>query len=76
MITEDKERLYSLKTELRSESKKYRDSVKPLKDEIQLLEADIVKQVLEAGKTISVGGIKAEYKPTVIIRMKKEKENE
>lgn len=74
MLLDDMERLYFLKKELRAESKKYKDRVKPLRDEAKILEADIINQVLKEGKTITAGGIQAEYKPTVVIRIKKEDE--
>ena len=71
MITEDMQRLYALKKELKSKNKKHNDEVKPLKDQIHLLEADIIEEVLKAGKTIQVENIRAEYVPTVKIKIKK-----
>ena len=71
-INEEMALLYSKKRELKEKLKAYKESVKPLKNEISVLEASITKQVLETGKTVQVGGIRAEYEPTVVIRMKKE----
>ena len=69
MITEDLALLYDLKQELRKKRKAYNDSVKGLKNSIQALENSITEQVLETGKTASFGKIRAEYKPTVVIKI-------
>ena len=76
MLLEDLERYGLLKAEYRAERKKCNKRLKPLRDEMALLEADIKRQVLEAGQTVQVGNIKAEYVPTVVINIVKEnKEN-
>lgn len=75
-IVNDLNLLYEMKSELKTKRKDFNESIKGLKSSIESLEAEIVKQVLESGKTVSVGGIRAEYKPTVVIRMRKEKEIE
>ena len=75
-IAEEMTLLYSKRLELKRKRKAHRADEKPLKDEISMLEASIEKQVLESGKTIQYGGIKAEYKPTVVFKMKKEKQDE
>lgn len=72
MITDDMERLYSLKQSLRKKRHEFNESVKPLKDEITVLEASITEEVLKARKTVQVGAFKAEYKPVVVFKMKKE----
>ena len=61
--------LYDLKRELRSKRKAYNESVKGLKNSIQSLEQSISDQVLAAGQTVSIGKIRAEYKPTVVIKI-------
>lgn len=76
MITDDLELLYQLKTELKGKRKAYRESVKGLKHSIEDLEQKVTEQILKTGKTVTVGGIKAEYVPTVVFRMKKENSNE
>lgn len=76
MITDDLNLLYSLKSELREKRKAYNESVKGLRSSIVALEQEITRQVLESGKTITVGKIKAEYKPTVVIKIVKEEEKE
>lgn len=69
MITEDLALLYELKRELRAKRKAYNESVKGLKNSIQSLEQAITDQVLAEGKTVSIGHIRAEYKPTVVIKV-------
>ena len=76
MIAENMERLYALKKELKARNRKHSEEMKPLKEEIQLLEADVIEEVLKAGKTIQIGNLRAEYIPTVRIKMKKEQNNE
>ena len=67
MINDDLQLLYSLKCELRTRYREYKNSVKGLKDSIRTLEQEITKQVLESGETVKYGKITAEYKPTVVI---------
>ena len=74
MITEDLALLYSLKQELRTKRRAYNNSVKGLKNSIQALETAITEQVLAAGETVSIGTIRAEYKPTVVIKIKRNNE--
>jgi hypothetical protein len=75
MITEDLALLYNLKQELRSKRRAYNNSVKGLKNSIQALETAITEQVLAAGETVSIGTIRAEYKPTVVIKIKRNNED-
>lgn len=72
MITEDLALLYDLKTELRNKRKAYNESVKGLKNSIQQLESSITEQVLALGQTVNAGQIRAEYKPTVVIKIKRD----
>ena len=76
MIFEDIERWEYLKREMRSKRKAYNNDVKPIKDEMALLEASIKDEVMKTGQTLIVGNVKVEFVPTVVIRMKKEKEAE
>lgn len=62
------------KRELKKRRKAYNESVKGLVNEIHDLEAEVMKAVLETGKTITLDGIRAEYKPTVVIKLKREDE--
>lgn len=73
-VIDNLEILCAKKRELKTRRKAFNESVRPLVNEIHDLEAEIVKTVLETGKTITVGGIRAEYKPTVVFKMKREKE--
>lgn len=66
------ELLLEMKTEYRAERKAFKDKTKHLLDSIKSLENVITAEVLERGMTVQVEGIKAEYIPTVKIRMKKE----
>lgn len=72
MITEDLALLYDLKKELREKRKAYNNSVKGLKNSIQALESSITEQVLAAGQTVTCGKIRAEYKPTVVIKIQRQ----
>lgn len=76
MITEDLQKLGLIEAEMAAERREYRRKVKPLRNEKRLLEASIAAEVLKAGKTIQVGNMRAEYRPTVVIEMIKEKEQE
>ena len=69
MITDDLALLYNLKRELREKRKAYNESVKGLKNSIHALEQAITEQVLKTGETVSIGTIRAEYKPTVVIKI-------
>lgn len=75
MITEDLALLYDLKNELRAKRKAYNESVKGLKNSIQALENSITEQVLAAGQTVNIGTIRAEYKPTVVIKIRRNGED-
>ena len=68
------ETLCEKKRELKKRRKAYNESVKGLVNEIHDLEAEVMKAVLETGKTITLDGIRAEYKPTVVIKLKREDE--
>ena len=74
-VVEELELLCSMKQELKSKRKAYNQSVKGLKNSIQALENEITKKVLEGGQTVTANGIRAEYKPTVVFKMKREGDN-
>lgn len=74
MIEDDMQRYKELKDELKIEQDSYRKRTKPLRDELELLKTSIIDAVLKTGKTIQVGNVKAEFIPTVVIKMKKEKD--
>lgn len=75
-IVENLNQLYAMKRELKQRRKAYNESVKGLVNSIHNLETEVTKEVLEAGQTITIPGFRAEYKPTVVFKMKKEKEVE
>ena len=68
-LDKELERMKKTAKELREKRKAYNNSVKGLKNSIQVLESSITEQVLESGKTVSIGSIRAEYKPTVVIKI-------
>ena len=68
--------LFEMKTELRQKQKAFRNSVKHLRQSIEGLENIIRAEVLEKKQTVTVGGIRAEYKPTVVIKIKRENDGE
>ena len=74
MITDDLQRIGEIDRELAVIRGKYRREAKPLKAERKVLAADVTRQVLEAGKTIQVGNVRAVYQPIVTIEVMKEKE--
>ena len=76
MITEELTEYGELKRELNTRRKAYNNSVKDLKNRINELEQSITKQILEAGKTVQIENVRAEYKPTVVIKIKREHEND
>ena len=69
-------RLKELKQEYRDKRKAFKESTKNLLESIKGLENIISAEVLKVGHTVQVEGIKAEYVPQVVIRLKKEQDNE
>ena len=69
-------RLSELKSEYKANRKAFREANKDLTDRIQILENLIRHEVMEKRETVTVGNIRAEYVPQVVIRMKKDKDNE
>ena len=70
------EHLCLLKTEYRANKKEFESKNKHLLESIKSLENIITAEVLELGKTVTVGNIKAEFVPTVKIRLGKAENNE
>ena len=68
--------LAELKGIYRTNKKEFDERNKHLLESIKSLENIISAEVLKLGKTVTVGNIRAEYKQTVVIRMKKDQENE
>ena len=69
-------KLCEMKQEYKAKKKAFKEQTKHLLESIKSLENIITGEVLERGKTVMVAGIKAEYVPTVVIRLKKEQNNE
>lgn len=67
--------LYEMKVEYRAKQKAFKDTNKHLLESIKCLENLVTDEVIKRGKTVKVAGIKAEYKPAVIIKIKRD-ENE
>ena len=65
------QQLAELKAEYRANKKEFENRNKHLLEAIKSLENIITAEVLELGKTVTVGNIKAEFIPTVRIRLKK-----
>ena len=68
--------LYEMKIEYRAKQKAFKDANKHLLESIKSLENIITDEVIKRGETVKADGIKAEYKPTVIIKIKRERNNE
>ena len=65
--------LAEMKTELRDKTKAFKESTKHLRESIKAMENIVSDEVKKLGKTVTVGNIRAEYVPTVKIKLKKEK---
>lgn len=63
--------LEELKTEVRKAHREYDKKTKHVIDSIKGLENIITDEVIKLGHSVTVGNIKAEYIPTVKIRIKK-----
>jgi len=68
--------LVEVTKELKRKYKAYKNDTKELRATKESLENIIKNEVLKRGKTVAAEGIKAEYVPTVVIRLKKDKNNE
>ena len=63
--------LAELKLEVKEEKQKFMDRTKHQREMIKSLENIISEEVKKLHKTVSVGNIRAEYKPMVVIKMKR-----
>ena len=64
------------KMEYRKHQKEFKDRNKDLLESIKSLENIVIAEVMEMQKTVIVGNIKAEFKPNVVIKLRKEKTDE
>lgn len=69
------ERLAEIKAELKDEKQKFMDKTRHLRESAKSLENIITEEVKKLHHTVSVGNIRAEYKPQVIFKMKREQNN-
>jgi len=67
--------LYEKKCEYRRKQKAFKDANKHLLESIKSLESIVTDGVIKRGMTIRGNGIRAEYKPTVVIKIKKDQNN-
>ena len=63
--------LGEMKAEYRANKKDFENRNKHLLESIKSMENQIIAEVIELGKTVMVGNVKAEFIPTVRIRLKK-----
>jgi hypothetical protein len=63
--------LAELKLEVKAEKQKFMDRTKNQREMIKSLENIISEEVKKMHRTVSVGNIRAEYKPMVVIKMKR-----
>lgn len=64
--------LAEMKAEYQTAKKEFKNKHKHLLESIKSLENIVIAEVMQGGKTVTVGNIKAEIITTVKIRMKKE----
>ena len=65
-------KLYEMKSEYKSKQKEFKEKNKHLLESIKSLENIITDEVIRMKRTVKVDGIRAEYKPQVFFKMKKE----
>ena len=65
--------LAEMKLELREKKQEFQQSTKHLRESIKSLENIVSEEVKQRRQTVTVGNIRAEYIPQVVIKMKKEK---
>lgn len=68
--------LSEVKAELKKMEDAHREETKNLRETKKSLEAIIIEEVKKRKQTVTVGNLRAEYIPQVVIKMKKEKKNE
>ena len=69
-------KLAEMKLELKQHRTEYQKKTKHLRESIKSLENIVMDEVMKRKETITVGNIRAEYVPQVVIKMKKEPEYE
>lgn len=67
-------KLGEIEAELSKRYKEYKNSVKELKKTRESLRNIIIEEVMHRKETVTVGTIRAEYVETVVIRKKKDEE--
>ena len=65
--------LAEMRLELKAKRNEFKRNTQHLRESIKSLENIITAEVIEQGKTIVVGNIRAEYVPVVRFQMKEEK---
>ena len=65
-------KLCEMKQEYKAEKKAFKEKTKHLLESIKSMENIITGEVLQKRQTVQIAGIKAEYIPTVVIRLKKD----
>ena len=65
--------LAEMKLELREKKQEFQQSTKHLRESIKSLTNVVAEEVKQRRQTVTVGNIRAEYIPQVVIKMKKEK---
>lgn len=69
-------KLYEMKVEYRRNQKAFKDANKDLLASIKSLENIIIDEVKKLGRTVKADGIKAEFKPQVVIKIKRENDEQ
>lgn len=65
--------LAEMKLEMREKKQEFQQSTKHLRESIKSLTNVVAEEVKQRRQTVTVGNIRAEYVPQVVIKMKKEK---
>ena len=69
-------KLAEMELELREHKKEYLNKTKHLRESIKSLKNIVIEEVKQKKETVTVGNIQAEYIPQVVIKMKKDTDNE
>lgn len=73
MLIDDMARLEEINKEIQYERSLCNRKTKPLRQEKKLLETSIRAEIIKSGQTMQIGLLKAEFVPTVVFTMDKEK---
>lgn len=76
MLIDDMARLEEINKEIQYERSLCNRKTRPLRKEKKLLEASIREEIIKSGQTMQIGCLKAEFVPTVVFTMDKEKKEE